>query len=296
MQFLKLQKFTISFQQLYQQLQNYKTLLSDRISKLRSENVNDISENILSQNVIKSEINETITNFPEDADFEGALRAMVLLFETYHFDLKESVRSGRIHIPQFPNGDVIDIQSRHNLTMTDLALFAKKAYKLTWYDVTILILRAYFQLKKSVKDLPDLSTQKTVDLLKKNAVNLNNQYLMKKRVMADKDFKVLPYVIGKNLYEKKKQPKDLLMNKPVYANSASSQGKQFYFRSVCNGYGYRFWNNIHYSFKCSYLHHDNPFLKLAPFKYEVASEEPFIIVIHELINDEEMNYLVNISK
>ncbi len=263
---------------------------------LRSQNTANISENVSAQSMIKSEINETTSNFPEGSDFEGAVRAIVLLFETYHFDLAESVQSGRIHIPQFPAGGVIDIQSRHNLTMTDLVILAKKAYKLNWYDVTILILRAYFQLKKSVKELPDLSVQKTVDSLKKNAVNLNNQYLMKKRVMADKNFKVLPHVIGKNLYEKKKQPTDLLINRPVYANTASSEGKQFYFRSVCNGKGYRFWNDIHYNFKCSYLHHHNPFLQLGPFKYEIASKDPFIIVIHELLNEEEMNYLVNISK
>ncbi len=53
---------------------------------------------------------------------------------------------------------------------------------------------------------------------------------------------------------------------------------------------------IHLVNYCGYLHHNNPFLRLAPFPYEVASESPYIIVVHSLFSDREMRHLVDRSK
>ena len=47
--------------------------------------------------------------------------------------------------------------------------------------------------------------------------------------------------------------------------------------------------------KCRLLHHDNPFLRLAPFKMEVASVVPFLIVVHEILTPEDTDHLIKLS-
>lgn len=48
--------------------------------------------------------------------------------------------------------------------------------------------------------------------------------------------------------------------------------------------------------RCFFLHHFDPYLKLGPFKYEVASESPFIIVFHDILTELEMTHMVTKSK
>ncbi len=48
--------------------------------------------------------------------------------------------------------------------------------------------------------------------------------------------------------------------------------------------------------RCGYLHHFDPYLRLAPFPYEVASRAPYVIVIHSLFADREIDHLVSESR
>lgn len=51
--------------------------------------------------------------------------------------------------------------------------------------------------------------------------------------------------------------------------------------------------NVYFS---RFLHHKNPFLKLAPFKTEQYSNNPYIILAHDILSDEEINYLITKSQ
>ena len=48
--------------------------------------------------------------------------------------------------------------------------------------------------------------------------------------------------------------------------------------------------------RCILLHHGDPFTKLGPFKVEIAYTSPFIMIIHSLFTEEDMDYLVEYSK
>ena len=39
--------------------------------------------------------------------------------------------------------------------------------------------------------------------------------------------------------------------------------------------------------KCTYLNHDNPYLKIAPFKYESLNKGPNVGFVHDLISSQE---------
>ena len=117
--------------------------------------------------------------------------------------------------------------------------------------------------------------------------------------MAGKHAKVHPYVYSeKTLKKKKKQPKTLDEEKPAFSDKKSNQGIQFYFRRVCNGFSYKkmfYGFDPKTTFTCGLLHHNDPYLRLAPFKYETASVDPFIMVFHDIINQDEIDHFVNIS-
>ena len=46
---------------------------------------------------------------------------------------------------------------------------------------------------------------------------------------------------------------------------------------------------------CKWLHHNNPYLKLGPFKVEVIRQEPYLSVFRDILTDAEMEWLVNYS-
>ena len=43
--------------------------------------------------------------------------------------------------------------------------------------------------------------------------------------------------------------------------------------------------------KCVMVHHNNPYTKLGPFKTEYVHHNPFFLLIHDLLTEEDMNYL-----
>ena len=190
------------------------------------------------------------------------------------------------------------LQGAAKLMIQDLAAFAKYAYKKTWYDVTIQFLRTVFAVIPTLPkaDRPTKAEYKELVQMRKNVIQFNNQWLLKHLTLADRDFKVLPYVVNDKLERKKKQPKVLRENNIIYAKTASQQGKEHFFRSVCNGFSFKRQAGIQYVGKCGYLHHFDPYLKLGPYHYEMASHEPMVMVIHDLFSKLEMDYLVETSK
>ena len=45
--------------------------------------------------------------------------------------------------------------------------------------------------------------------------------------------------------------------------------------------------------KCVMVHHKNPYTKLGPFKIEYVHHNPFFLIIHGLLTEEDMDYLTD---
>ena len=45
-----------------------------------------------------------------------------------------------------------------------------------------------------------------------------------------------------------------------------------------------------------FLHHNNPFLKLGPFKEERNSHTPYSVIFHDILSEMEISFLINKSK
>jgi prolyl 4-hydroxylase len=244
----------------------------------------------------RESIDNATVDFPTEIDFKGATSALVTLQNTYLFDPFE-LSEGKLHLSNYARiGGEFTIIGNHNFTWPDLYSMATFAYGKRWYDSTVYFLNAVFRLIPLVpkRERPDKTTYREMLAMRREVVQWNNKYLSKTRMLADSEHQILPYFLTDKLEKAEKQPDH---KKPIeYANLGSEEGKQFYFRSVCNGFSFREYMGIVHTHHCHYLHHNNPFLKLGPFKIEVASKKPFVIVFHDLLSDKEMNYMVDISR
>ena len=128
--------------------------------------------------------------------------------------------------------------------------------------------------------------------ISKDLVILNNQYLTKKKVHVDRDFLVKPFVINEDMSKKKKQPKFIKSMKPKFHDTIPIDSL---FMDTCT-HGQRLTRAFQTKEPiCRFLHHQNPYLKLGPFKEELKSERPYAVVFHDILTDAEMDYLIKIS-
>ena len=49
------------------------------------------------------------------------------------------------------------------------------------------------------------------------------------------------------------------------------------------------------NFKCHFLHHFNPYLKLGPFKLEVKLDKPYRTILHDMLTEKEIQHMIDIS-
>ena len=79
----------------------------------------DLEQSLVSVTEIKQELGEEQTNrLPNVGDFEGALRAMTALQETYNFDPLQLVSDGRIFMPHYARtGTNLSIAGDHRVAI-----------------------------------------------------------------------------------------------------------------------------------------------------------------------------------
>ncbi len=133
---------------------------------------------------------------------------------------------------------------------------------------------------------------------RKEIVNYNNKYLLKTRTLGGAEHLVLPYVLDQKLNRKVEQPPEIWDGPLRYADLSTMIGKEYYFRSVCNGFTARGQtpDTPSEAHQCHFLHQDDPYLRLGPYKVEVVSRRPFIALYHELFSEAEMDYMVEVSR
>ncbi len=92
------------------------------------------------------------------------------------------------------------------------------------------------------------------------------------------------YIVTEKLGRKKDQPDFIRKGDVMGLSNATTMGKDAYFRAVCNGFSVRPMLGLPPREggapppRCILLHHQDPYLKLAPFKLEVVSEMPYIVI------------------
>jgi prolyl 4-hydroxylase len=227
------------------------------------------------------------SRLPDSEDLEGALKGLLFLHDTYSFSLIQ-LKSGLLVSRSYPNGN-LSYNCHRSLDFHDFFLLGKQAFRFKWYDRAVDFVKQALALCP-----PDHKLKQNLVKMRTDLIKLNNQDLYKHRMTTFPDRKILPYLLGKNLRKRKDQPDFVSGGQVVTSEYKSRQGKEQHARRVCNGFQNPKPNAT--QGKCVLLHHDNPFLKLGPFKLEVVSELPYIVIFQEFFSEAEIGFFLDYSK
>ncbi|CAD7090460.1 unnamed protein product [Hermetia illucens] len=264
-------------------------------------------ENLMEYDV-GTEFLDNITNFrevlkfPTDEDLNGAAVALMRLQDTYNLDTSSVAR-----------GELNGIQYSTEMTSNDCFELGRQSYMNGDYYHTKLWMneamdrlqaehnRTYYSevSKADILEYLAFSVYKEGDVA--TALNMTNELL---QLMPDHE-----RALGnKGYYEKevaelqrKRKGDDgtspfadisirLKSNPLVYDESE----KKLY-EMLCRG-ELKPTPAQQRPLRCRYISHNNPFLKLAPFKVEEANLDPYIVIFHEVIHDHEIEYVKKSAK
>jgi len=228
-------------------------------------------------------VNETTQDFPTFEDYNGAVKGMVMLHQTYDLYL-EVLPFGQVFYFS-SEGLIKDFKGRENLTIDDFYQISNKAKSQLLFDVAIEYLRVAFSLADKFK--PSNSTMKKIKKLRKDLVQLNNQYLLKWEKLIGPNYKVLPYLVDDKMNYREHQPKKLMDNVHLIEIKNDYQ-RDYCFKQVCRSSAFTRQPDRVNLPKCGYLHHFDPYLRLGPFKVEVYLRSPYLSVLHDLLTEEEI--------
>ena len=220
----------------------------------------------------------------------GAMKAMLLLQETYD-NKPEHLLHGQIR-----HGNKT-IQGRHKLVLDDLKQLAFLAFDQEWYDNCIHFLRAIHKFDNN------MMMSKELDQLRGKVIKIHNGLLLKNKARIVGNAKLLPYLVDENLQRRKKQPKSLKkvnwyerrLDDPTEFNG--SLRKEDSFRRICsNNISEQFHSTKMEYLQCHLVHHDDPYLKMAPLLLEQHRLKPYRMMLHKFLSDVEIDHLVAVSK
>ena len=153
-----------------------------------------------------------------------------------------------------------------------------------------------YEEKNSQTDTSTKKFLKHIEWMKKNLMKINNGYLEKEHAFLGTRHRTLTYVVNRNLKRRKKQPifiasEDIGNN----VNYNSDLALEWMWFRTCQ-IGKRQINTYHTGMEqlskpCRLLHHQNPYLKLGPFKEEMYSTVPYSVVMHDILTDAEIDFL-----
>jgi prolyl 4-hydroxylase len=269
------------------------TITAFNVIKRSSVNVpflrSQFKEDLAAIPAIRLSVNQSIEDFPDNEDYNGALKGLVMLQDTYDLDL-DAATEGNVayYSSQFLYKE---FQGKEKLQVEDLYDLANKATSQLLFDTGIVFLQAAFNLAEKIK--PTKSLMKKMKTLRKNLVHLNNKHLMKWQKMLGDNYKCLPYLVDNELNYK--PTPDELLQRIRHIQIKNGFGHDFCFKKVCKSGALTRQPETENLPKCGYLHHFNPYLRLGPFKVEVAVRSPYISILHDLLTEEEIEWLIQYS-
>ena len=179
---------------LISELKSLKVILQNAKENIQNKAIHKLQENLerisnwyrrCDQNVHKT------THFPTKSDFNGALKGMLMLQETYQLDPKDFLKGQIIYKNQI-------FKSRYSMSVQDLEKLTKLAFNYEWFDNSITFLKAI-----------NSTENKDILLLKNDLIKVHNKLVMARKARISKKSKVFPLIVNSNLAKKSKQPKSL---------------------------------------------------------------------------------------
>ena len=178
--------------------------------------------------------------------------------------------------------------------MFDLRDLASYAFRRNDYPIAADLCRRLFHL------MPNDYSKNVLYEWKKQLKNLatkiasyNNAYLEKYQCFASNNHRMMTYTVNKKLEPFAKQP-EYVNSQKVYQlpNLTGKIVSEWMLAQTCQK-GFFVEKRIDFQGICRYLHHNDPYLKLGPFLEEQVSKIPYSVIIHNFLNEAEIQYLID---
>ena len=252
------------------------------------------NENETFKMFIFEELIKMTNEYPTILDFYGAIKGMVVLNYAYYLNITAAVLDDKLSYVTH-NKEMKEFPTYERLSLVDIEQFAVKAFDTHDYALSIVFVRNLLKLLPKVKDkdfkifeeMKGMSNR--VNIMRENLVKLNNGYLDKTQTFINSNGRVLTYKVDKNLKRKKKQPK-FIEDRSIYKANWDIQnqfGPEWLMMQTCQK-GKWLTPKYKVAYPCRYLHHNDPYLKLGPFKEEWTSFIPYSVVFHDILSEKEI--------
>ena len=149
--------------------------------------------------------------FPKKYDYDGAVKAMVILQNTYHFDLAKTRRrylnsnhspTSELSYYDFPTSTTVTFSAKSFLGYDDFLIFAHRATNFYhFFDSSIDFLKEAFDALNDKSTTISLSPMTNSFLgymldLRKYSLHLHNSYLLSQQKLIGKQFRVHPFIFN----------------------------------------------------------------------------------------------------
>ena len=188
---------------------NTNMIIINEISMLTSKNI--IKDSYFHTNVDLSKENEETTevtqNFPKIYDYDGAVKGIVILHNTYFFDLSKTRKQNlsnsndslsEISYYEVQSSKEISFSSQEQLKSDDFLMFAHRAANFYhFFDSAILFIKEAFE---SFPESTSISMYGYMLEIRKNIIHLHNHYLLERQKLIGKQFRVLPLIFNETFH------------------------------------------------------------------------------------------------
>ncbi|CAB4057221.1 P4HA [Lepeophtheirus salmonis] len=220
--------------------------------------------------------------FPTVDDYYEACSGLSLLIEAYQLNLTEFCKLGKIgeHMSLIPPGWSI---------LTDIGI---SSINRGWYDTGITMMQHSLQAYSGKKEEYQIY-KKELD----KSIIMHDK-LLQLRGPIGKRHRTFRVPFSKELRKKKKYKKilktgeDIRYRPTIEDNYESLKYKDSaLFHKHCR----KKEKVLESHERCYLIHNDNPFYKLLPFKMELLSESPFIVIFRDFMSDVETKHFTDIA-
>ena len=232
---------------------------------------------------------EILESFPSGEEMNGAVSGLFLLHQTYHLNWTDLISHGLKVPPYFTNNR---IKTDFNIYSKDFEVLGKIAFKRKLYDQAYEILNIALHIAKKeqekehieyITSLVDVVIRTHDDTLKKYR-NYSNQGVYSYQLSTNKCNNNNGSVVSEN---------KALNNRKInlFTPFVTEKQKKEQFQKLCRGERLRS-SKDDIGITSSFLHHNNPFLQLGPFKVENKNMSPYVAVIHQLFHPKETDAFI----
>ena len=240
----------------------------------------DLKDKSLSmQELIKREIDPI---YPQRHDYNGSVKAMVVMHNTYSFNVESASNGDFVYVDHLNNSNVRILEAKENIGPVDWLEFAKRAIKFKYYDSAIDFVKE--GLSKSQKGS---KLNQNLKRLAKKLSQLNNKTLLRDKTVVGSDYVIKPYLVTEELDV---DPTDVKLKG---LEPTLKMVKDAVFRKTCSEGSFQYKSKK--MERCKWVHHNDPYLKLGPFKADVQRSVPYLVVFRDILNEAEIQWLIEYS-